>query len=421
MAKKWFNANEMKGLPGLPTSERGVLRRAQCKDWKSRPRRGLGGGSEFHISHLPPETRLYIEQREPSSTIEKTEKLNSAQSIDDQYREEEVKWFTTGDLLKQPGMPKTKQGIAQRAEREGWERRQGAGKRIEFAVSLSKTSENRAKRSKYHKRSSKTKLSDRLREVRQHLNKNIPQMAKIADVSSGAWSSYESGITTPGSNVLEILAETGFDPTWLLTGNGQPVAKQKERSINFPVEVITTYDELQNLLIKALDDKVENPTDNILLEAWIAVFSAVEDYCLYTGDQIDEVKKEIIYVQLMREYLWGRNPYDKRIIPQIIKNLFILAEQRAVKVSKPLLVSGGEGKKYKSNFSIHKLPSEILLEAQRMILDHKYSQIDITEYCQQQGYTISKSAMNRYCMAYLKHLGRTDRENPRIAMTLHTS
>lgn len=58
--KAWFSVGELGGLPGLPTSERGVSLKAKREKWKSRPRKGRGGGQEYHIGALPDETRAAL-------------------------------------------------------------------------------------------------------------------------------------------------------------------------------------------------------------------------------------------------------------------------------------------------------------------------------------------------------------------------
>lgn len=54
--KEWFTAAELAafGLPGLPGTKQGLLRRAHAEDWRSRAMYGTGGARyEFHFSSLP--------------------------------------------------------------------------------------------------------------------------------------------------------------------------------------------------------------------------------------------------------------------------------------------------------------------------------------------------------------------------------
>lgn len=47
----WFSAAEIAaaGLPGVPGTKQNVIARAKREGWKSRPRRGRGGGREYYL------------------------------------------------------------------------------------------------------------------------------------------------------------------------------------------------------------------------------------------------------------------------------------------------------------------------------------------------------------------------------------
>lgn len=71
----WFSAAELAelALPGLPGDKRSITRRAREERWASqtnaqgallaRPRRGRGGGIEFHADVLPPAARIELTRR----------------------------------------------------------------------------------------------------------------------------------------------------------------------------------------------------------------------------------------------------------------------------------------------------------------------------------------------------------------------
>lgn len=74
-ARDWFTASELAalGLPGLPATKREINRRAANEGWDRRlgadrqplvrPRRGRGGGTEYHVALLPAAARLALVQR----------------------------------------------------------------------------------------------------------------------------------------------------------------------------------------------------------------------------------------------------------------------------------------------------------------------------------------------------------------------
>lgn len=73
--KEWFSAADVAalGLPGLPTTKAGFFKRAEREGWKdragvdgqslSRPRKGRGGGVEFHWTVLPALARNELKRR----------------------------------------------------------------------------------------------------------------------------------------------------------------------------------------------------------------------------------------------------------------------------------------------------------------------------------------------------------------------
>lgn len=53
----WISASELAEMPGVPKTKSGVIRMATRASWRSRSRKGRGGGREYHISALPEITR----------------------------------------------------------------------------------------------------------------------------------------------------------------------------------------------------------------------------------------------------------------------------------------------------------------------------------------------------------------------------
>lgn len=61
--REWFAPAELAGAPGMPSTDRGVRKAATTQGWRGRQRAAVGGGREYHISALPPETRVYLATR----------------------------------------------------------------------------------------------------------------------------------------------------------------------------------------------------------------------------------------------------------------------------------------------------------------------------------------------------------------------
>lgn len=73
MIRKWFAVKDLAGLPGMPNAIKNIIAKAKRESWKSRPRKGRGGGREYHISSLPLETRLELDKNEITEAIKDVE------------------------------------------------------------------------------------------------------------------------------------------------------------------------------------------------------------------------------------------------------------------------------------------------------------------------------------------------------------
>lgn len=63
-------------------------------------------------------------------------------------------------------------------------------------------------------------MKNRFREIRVHLGLSQHEMSLEVKLSKNAWQTYERGISTPGTQVLSLLADMGFSINWLVTGKG---------------------------------------------------------------------------------------------------------------------------------------------------------------------------------------------------------
>ncbi len=60
----WYSAIQLAGLPKLPATKSGVIRRAERENWECQQRLGKGGGYEYHISNLSADDRQALLTRE---------------------------------------------------------------------------------------------------------------------------------------------------------------------------------------------------------------------------------------------------------------------------------------------------------------------------------------------------------------------
>lgn len=108
MSEVWHSAAELAAmkLPGLPTVERALRRRAQNEGWESRKRNGRGGGSEYPISALPAEAQAVLAAKTIAATPSPTPAeehrkliLADAASLTDEARQVmEARLFLLGEV-----------------------------------------------------------------------------------------------------------------------------------------------------------------------------------------------------------------------------------------------------------------------------------------------------------------------------------
>lgn len=58
--KPHYTAKELAGLPGMPGTDRAIRDLADRENWPSQKRPGRGGGREYAVTALPPETQQYL-------------------------------------------------------------------------------------------------------------------------------------------------------------------------------------------------------------------------------------------------------------------------------------------------------------------------------------------------------------------------
>lgn len=93
-SKRWFTADELKGLPGLPKAASSVSRKATKEGWEKRQKSGVKGITyEYHLSSLPLATKttilngIFEERRDPTEEEVEIEKQTTQKPTPD-YPEE---------------------------------------------------------------------------------------------------------------------------------------------------------------------------------------------------------------------------------------------------------------------------------------------------------------------------------------------
>jgi putative transposase len=65
MIKHWFTLTDIADmqLPELPSTRPGLMDKAKRETWRNRPRKGSGGGFEYHLSSLPAQAQIALVER----------------------------------------------------------------------------------------------------------------------------------------------------------------------------------------------------------------------------------------------------------------------------------------------------------------------------------------------------------------------
>jgi hypothetical protein len=79
----------------------------------------------------------------------------------------------------------------------------------------------------------KASISRRLREVRQELfgEHGGPELARRLNLPARTWYNYETGVTVPAEVLLSFIDQTGANPVWLLSGEGERYRREVEGSL----------------------------------------------------------------------------------------------------------------------------------------------------------------------------------------------
>lgn len=74
--KEWYSVQELLGTKGLPSSDRGITKKAEREGWNKRSREGVKGLTyEYHLTSLPPETQQQLRLNSALAVIPQTAEL----------------------------------------------------------------------------------------------------------------------------------------------------------------------------------------------------------------------------------------------------------------------------------------------------------------------------------------------------------
>jgi len=79
----------------------------------------------------------------------------------------------------------------------------------------------------------KASISRRLREVRQELfgEHGGPELARRLNLPARTWYNYETGVTVPAEVLLSFIDQTGANPIWLLSGQGERFRREADATV----------------------------------------------------------------------------------------------------------------------------------------------------------------------------------------------
>jgi len=104
--EQYYSVKELIGLPGMPSTDRAIQKRANSQQWPGRQRAGRGGAFEYPESCLPEETQRYLRIQSVNAVMNETDDDEAMRSVIE---------FANGERQKE----EDKQRAIQKAKEEG--------------------------------------------------------------------------------------------------------------------------------------------------------------------------------------------------------------------------------------------------------------------------------------------------------------
>ncbi len=108
----------------------------------------------------------------------------------------------------------------------------------------------------------KASISRRLRDVRQELfgEHGGPELARRLNLPARTWYNYETGVTVPAEVLLAFIDQTGANPVWLLSGEGDRYRREAS------AEALSELSPIQ-LIRRGLEKLEQQPSEVLMMSA----------------------------------------------------------------------------------------------------------------------------------------------------------
>ena len=102
-------------------------------------------------------------------------------------------------------------------------------------------------------------VNERIKEIRQQLNKSQREFAKIIYVSNGYLSEIETGHKEVNDRLIHLISSAfSVNKHWLLTGEGQMFNNTSEEKMERMTSLFNElYPEFQDFILKQIDELIE--------------------------------------------------------------------------------------------------------------------------------------------------------------------
>lgn len=131
--------------------------------------------------------------------------------------------------------------------------------------------------------------------IRNTLGLTQRKMAKLINITYQGWQKYESGENKPGSDILESLANLGFNINWILTGQGDMhpdwakdhydfSTTEQKRTSQLARMMVDLQSKMRQDIMDAVEEERAKQQSNIILDREMVI----ESRAAYAGNIVSE-------------------------------------------------------------------------------------------------------------------------------------